>query len=497
MSTTLRSLLAVPALVTVLATAAAAPAAVGAAGPASGTSPSTLDWSACAAPELAGFECGTLTVALDRAAPTGATIDLAVARHRSAGKASQRIGSLIFNPGGPGGSGLESLPTIWRVLPAAAKARFDLVTWDPRGMGASVPLRDCATISMPLPATGTVDWPSVYADMRMDRAAANARCIAKNATLVAHMGTREVVNDLDALRAAVGDAKLTYWGMSYGTRIGYTYALTYPERIRAIVLDGTVDPSSSIVDLATSATARDQALGFFFELWPRAAEQHRRVRAALDERTVALPSGDVMTRWNFDALLDSAAGGESGYDVLAKVIAAADVATFGTGKAAADAKALLDQVHLRQAIDLAGPDFSLVNCIDYPDRPPPAQQDAISTSVRIRAPIAGWQQGFNIVSMCAGFTGPVDPVPTDFAPDWRTPLLIVGTTRDAATPYRWTANMALAFRASRVVTYVGAKHVVYGGGMSNCVNRHVSTYLIDLVRPANDVACPSAAKGPN
>ena len=97
--------------------------------------------------------------------------------------------------------------------------------------------------------------------------------------------------------------------------------------------------------------------------------------------------------------------------------------------------------------------------------------------------------------MCAGFSGPVDPVPADFAPDWRTPLLIVGTTRDAATPYEWTANMALAFRASRVVTYVGAKHVVYGAGMSNCVNRYVSTYLIDLARPANDVTCPTAAKG--
>ena len=312
MATTLRSLLAVPTLVAVLATAAAAPAAVSAAGPPSGAGASTLEWSACAEPELAGFECGTLTVPLDRADPSGATIDLAVARHRSAGKASQRIGSLVFNPGGPGGSGLESLPTIWRVLPAAAKARFDLVTWDPRGMGASTPLQDCATISMPLPATGTVDWLSVYADMRMDRAAANARCVAKNATLVAHMGTMEVVNDLDALRAAVGDAKLTYWGMSYGTRIGYSYALRYPEKVRAIVLDGTVDPSSSIVDLATSATARDQALGFFFELWPKAAEQYRRVRAALDERTVALPSGDVMTRWNFDAMLDSAAGGEFG-----------------------------------------------------------------------------------------------------------------------------------------------------------------------------------------
>ena len=361
-------------------------------------------------------------------------------------------------------------------------------------MGASSGLVGCEKVAMPLPPTGPVDWPAVYAATRAARTVANADCAGRNATVVAHMGTMSVVRDLDALRAALGEAKLTYWGMSYGTRIGYAYALTFPDRIRAIVLDGSVDPSSSIAGLGYSGTAKDTALGYFFELYPKAAAQYRHVRAALDERTVPLPSGAAMTRWNLDLLLDQVAGGESGYDVLAKVIAAAETATFGSGAAAADAARLLDSVGLQADIEVAGPAFAFVNCIDYADRPTPDEQDAISRSVRVRGPVAGWFEGFEIVSMCVGFDGPVDPVPIEFPSDWKAKLLLVGSTRDAATPYAWTADMATAFRASRVVTYVGAKHVVYGAGRSTCVNTYVTAYLVDLVRPARDVSCPGVAK---
>ncbi len=486
-----------PLLAVVLAAVLVIPGGVvSASGPAPGVAApaATLRWSACADPELAGFQCATLTVPLDRDDPSQGSLDLAVARHRSTGPAGKRIGSLLFNPGGPGLSGVSRLPSIWELLPSAAKARFDLVTWDPRGMGGSSGLVDCEKVAMPLPATGPVDWSTVYAQARAARTVANAACAARNATVVAHMGTMSVVHDLDALRAAVGDPKLTYWGMSYGTRIGYAYALTFPERIRAIVLDGNIDPSSSIADLAYSGTAKDTALGYFFELYPRAAAQYRRVRAALDERTVSLPSGDEMTRWNLDLLLDGAAGGESGYAVLAKVIGLAETATFGSGAEAAEAARLLDTVGLRQSIEVAGPDFALVNCIDYADRPTPAEQDGIARSVRLRGPVAGWFEGFEIVSMCVGLDVPVDPVPIDFPSDWSAKLLLVGSTRDAATPYEWTADMATAFRASRVVTYVGAKHVVYGVGLSTCVNRYVSAYLIDLRRPARDVSCPGVAE---
>jgi pimeloyl-ACP methyl ester carboxylesterase len=470
--------------------------AASAAGPgAAPTGPAAaLDWSPCTPSDLAGFECGTLTVPLDWGDTGDGTIDLAVARHRTTGKASSRIGSLLFNPGGPGMSGVADLPVIWDLLPSAAKARFDLVTWDPRGMGSSSPLQGCETVPMTLPDTGPVDWPAVYAATRTARAAANAACMDRNATIVAHMGTMQAVHDLEALRAAVGDEQITYWGMSYGTRIGYAYARTFPDHLRAIVLDGSIDPNSSIVDLAWSGSARDTAIGYFFELYPKAAASYRRVRAALDTRTVSLPSGDELTRWGLDSLIDHVAGGESGYPLLAQVLEAADTATFGTGADADGAKALLDEVHLDQTVRLAGPAFSLVNCIDYPDRPTAAEQDAIATSLREQAPMVGWLQGFNLASMCAGFDGAVDPVPTEFGSDWSAPLLLVGTTRDAATPYTWTANMATAFRASRVITYVGAKHVVYGAGLSTCVNRHVSAYLIDLRRPARDVACPGVAK---
>ena len=169
-------------------------------------------------------------------------------------------------------------------------------------------------------------------------------------------------------------------------------------------------------------------------------------------------------------------------------------AVIGTDLAAAKAARLLDSVDLAKTVDMSGPSFAFVNCIDYADRPTPAEQDAVARSVRLRGPVAGWFEGYEIVSMCAGLNVPTDPVPIEFPSDWGAKLLLVGSTRDAATPYAWTANMATAFRASRVVTYVGAKHVVYGLGMSPCVNAYVTAYFVDLARPARDVGCPGVAK---
>ncbi len=462
------------------------------------TTGAALAWTACTETALAGFDCGTLTVPLDwdsaGAQRNRSTVDIAVARHASTGTPQERIGSLFFNVGGPGLSGISSLPMMYGLIPAEVKARFDIVTWDPRGIGRSSGLQGCDDAVMPLPATGPVNWTRVYEKARAAKAAANRACAAASANMaiINHMGTVAIVRDLDALRAAVGDPKLTYWAMSYGTRIGYTYALRYPAKVRAIILDGSIDPNGSIEGLAQSEVSADTALGFLFQLYPGAQTQYASVRAELDRRVIALPSGRIVTRWGFSGFLGEYAGSESSYGALARLVGYAHTALFGTGSAVEAALAVLDGVPFEQSISLGSAAFAVVNCADYPQRPTIPAQNALARSLRLQAPVHGWLNAFADVSMCSGLRVPVEPVPVDFG-QLAVPVLIIGSTRDAHTPYAWTVSMTRAFTSSRVVTYVGGKHVDYGAAQSACVDDAVGAYLLDLALPEFDIACQAEA----
>jgi pimeloyl-ACP methyl ester carboxylesterase len=347
---------------------------------------------------------------------------------------------------------------------------------------------------MALPAPGPINWERVYAQARASKAAANRACAAAstNKAIIDHMGTVAVVRDLDALRAAVGDAKLTYWAMSYGTRIGYTYALRYPDKVRAIVLDGSIDPNGSIAGLAQSEVSGDTALGFLFQLYPEAQAQYKAVRTELDRRVISLPSGRQVTRWNLTALLGEYAGGESSYSALAQVIGFAHTALFGSGAAVASALAVLDGVPFDQSIGLGSAEFAVVNCSDYVQRPGVVEQNALATSMRRQAPVLGWLNAFADMSMCSGLRVPVEAVPVDVGQS-AVPVLILGSTRDAHTPYAWTVSMTRAFTASRGVTYVRGKHVVYAAAQSSCVDAAGSAYLLTGTLPEFDVACQAMA----
>ena len=202
-----------------------------------------LEWSSCPgiAADTAGLECATLVVPLDHAAPEGETIDVAVARASTA-EDDLRIGSLVFNPGGPGGSGIEFLTNVAAVIPAELAERFDLVSFDPRGVGASTAI-DCEVdfdddVSLLEPGDDA-GWEALVADAerRVDT------CTPESLALEPYVGTNNAARDLDALRDALGDDQLSYVGFSYGTRLGATYAELFPDRVRVLVLDGAVKPT--------------------------------------------------------------------------------------------------------------------------------------------------------------------------------------------------------------------------------------------------------------
>ncbi|MDP1877866.1 MAG: alpha/beta fold hydrolase [Actinomycetota bacterium] len=484
---------------------AAACALVGLAGfgpPAATAAPAAtaLDWAACTKEGLreGGFECATLVVPMDREQPGAGSFRLAVARHRSNGPADQRIGSLIFNPGGPGGSGLDALSLIWHLLPAGIKSRFDLVTWDPRGIGATRPvLRDCATPFPARPATGPIDWASVVRGFATTMAAANRACQQRNSSFIEHMGTNEVVQDLDRLRSAIGDEKLTYWGMSAGTRIGYVYALAFPDRVRAVLLDGSIDPASTLLSLTEGGAAPDQAFGSFADTYPTAAAQWADVLTTLDERTFALPDEQVLDRWVLADFVYNYIAQQAFYPDVAYVIELAHAALLGPADGRAEAATALAMVVAGQRSapnSNAGGAFAVVNCLDYPGRPSVSRMvSAVKQQVRL-GPEYGGSLGTMFATNCSGFTFDPDPIPLITGPGSDVPVLILGASRDGSTIVQWTARMSRAFPESRTVTYAGGQHITWLFAGSTCVDRVANAYLTSQRLPVADRGCPNTVR---
>src|SRR5689334_18317596 len=220
-----------------------------------------LDWGSCkpfaatvgdvATFSSDAFQCARLQVPLDYAAPDGPTASIAVLRQKATG---QRIGSLLFNPGGPGASGLGVVASLGpQLADSPLGKRFDLVGFDPRGVGASTPAVDCLT---------DAEWVAERADLDVDPSPAGVgqtgaenrqyagRCAQRSGgdRVLANIGTRDAARDMDVLRAALGDPQLTFLGYSYGTFLGTLYAEQFPRNVRAMVLDGAVDPTQSSAD---------------------------------------------------------------------------------------------------------------------------------------------------------------------------------------------------------------------------------------------------------
>ena len=213
-----------------------------------------------------GYQCSKLTVPLDYAAPGGATIQLAVVRKQAADQA-HRLGSLVVNPGGPGGSGI-SYATSGDVLDSSLLARYDLVGFDPRGVGESAPV-ECLTDSQmdqfvdapPNPTT-----PAQLAEVERESQLLARHCAAKSGAELPFVGTVDAARDMDILRAALGDTKLNYLGKSYGTLLGATYAQEFPKNVGHFVLDGAMDPDLTAEQMnLTQAAAFDKELHLFLD----------------------------------------------------------------------------------------------------------------------------------------------------------------------------------------------------------------------------------------
>src|SRR5512142_2743653 len=222
----------------------------------------TITWGPCA--EDPTVECGTLAVPIDWRRPDGPTVDLALAR-RPATDPAARIGSLVINPGGPGGSGVDAVLGGHGFSPSVA-SRFDLVGFDPRGVGRSHPILCSTALLNGGPAALPANQADFDARIAYNRTLA-ADCRQRTGPLFDHVDTLSGVRDLDAIRAALGDQKLTYYGISYGTLIGEEYAEVYGDRIRAVVIDSDMDHSLGTAGFLRTETATAQDSFDEFAAW--------------------------------------------------------------------------------------------------------------------------------------------------------------------------------------------------------------------------------------
>ncbi len=283
-----------------------------------------LDWQDCAA-----GECAQLAVPLDPAAPDGKQIDLALARV-PASKPDERIGSLLINPGGPGAPGTDFVQTVESQLPESITDRFDIVGWDPRGTGTSSPV-DCGRkLDYLFDVDTAPDSPAELAALEAASKKFADACNARSGDLLRHISSADTVHDMDRIREAIGDDKLTYAGFSYGTYLGALYAQEYPDKVRALLLDGAVDPAVPIDELSIQQAkgfeaslkaflddcANRESCDYYHDGDPAAALYA--LRKKIDEKPLRTEDGRVFGPSQLDiALAAPLYSGAGGYKVLA------------------------------------------------------------------------------------------------------------------------------------------------------------------------------------
>ena len=457
-----------------------------------------ISWTACPIEGYPTLQCGTFKVPYDYGKPTGKKFTLALQKLPASGT---KTGTLFTNPGGPGVPGRTS----W-TLPAASQSlseSFDLVGFDPRGVGETKPAFDCEEPLEVRPNSPKVDWVRVGRALAPGIARANRACQRKSAGFIAHVGTNNVVRDLDAMRAAVGDAKLTFWGMSYGTRIAYVYAYRYPQRVRAILIDAPITPNGSWAEYAeVRSRSNDEALRFIRSVSPSTyaaviSTRNSLIASRLDIGTAgrSIPLGG----YDWLAIMMGNLLAQSSWPriaQLADLVATARIVGTGGDQARAALRTALS-IAEAEGLDGAtagGRALQAISCIDYADRPGSRQRSRIIRNVVARAPVIGGLLASSTTADCAGFTFRPDPVPriasrASQARVRNLKLAISNSTADAATPLVWGRAMVRAFPSAFEVTQETGNHVNFLRTESDCVDDPLRKYLLTLKMAPRRTTC--------
>ena len=463
---------------------------------------STLNWQEC----NGNFQCATLEVPIDYSDATLGQFDIAVIRYRDPGQ-RDRIGSLVINPGGPGVSGIEYTRSAQYILSPEVLERYDIVGFDPRGIGASTPIhclsdaeQDNVLASDPKP-----DNEAEYAQALIDTQSFIDKCVAKTANL-AHFSTADAARDMELLRQGLGDKKLNYMGFSYGTYLGTLYAQQFPNNVGRFVLDGAIDPSISIDQQSLiQAVAFDQALAnfiadcaqvkncplppnatpaFFTELFNKVAAKPLTITNGESTRLV---TESLVVTGTAASLYDDA----SGWPLLRTAIAQA---LQGDGSGFAK---LADGYNGRNSDGTYSNNQNdaniIIDCLDWQESRSNDVIRAAAAKFAKTAPVFGPYVAYsgitcNLLNKAIGRTQITTDQNTAQIQNTATPILIIGTTQDPATPYAWAKALNNYIVGSRLITMKGEGHTGYGRG-SACTDDAVDTYLLTGTIPTKNLTC--------
>jgi pimeloyl-ACP methyl ester carboxylesterase len=455
------------------------------------------DRSAYSAPNL---DCTRLKVPIDYANPGGGDAEIAVLRQKATG---DKIGSLLFNPGGPGASGNSLVATLsTQLAKSPLSQRFDLIGFDPRGVGASTPTIDCQN---------NQEWEQERADLDLDPSPAGVaqtekenkdyvdRCVQRSdgATFLANIGTRDVVKDMDILRQALGDQKLTYLGYSNGTRLGTAYAEAFPQNVRALVLDGALDPKETTVDrtvkqnagfqLAFDAFAKDCAAKPACPLGQDAGQ----ATATFQQLTRPLIQQPVSVQGRELSYKDAVTGTLQA--LYAKELWPALTRAL-SGLAAGDGRVLLalaDFYYGRGqdgSYDNAQEAFVSIECVDEERITDRAVEADLQAKANAAAPFQDPGTGpVGALDPCSFWPSPPTSQPHVPNAPGLPPTIVVSVTGDPATPYQAGVDLAAAL-GGKLISVQGNQHTASLQG-NKCIDDVVTDYLVDLKVPAGQTDC--------
>ena len=451
------------------------------------------DWSTCGQ----GLECTTIKVPMDYSKPDGETMTLAL--NRRAGQKAQ--GSLLVNPGGPGGSGIEivrdSIPSLFGL---DLQRSFDIIGFDPRGVAASTPVKCQTAKEQDASRQEQYDTSTDagLAAMRKSSAEYAALCAKRTGPSLGFVDTDSAARDMDVMRAVLGDKQLNYLGYSYGTSLGAHYAELFPQNVGRLVLDGAMDPT-----LTNEEITMGQAVGFENEIraymqdcldsgncpftgtLEEALAQLRDLFAAVERTPMLASDGRRVPIIDFvngfivplyanslwpaltEGLRNAVAGDVDDIQFFADLTAGREADGSYTGNSNAA--------------------FTAINCLDHPMNPDIAAMRADEKALVAAAPTIGKYLAYGAVG-CQDWKYPPKGKPGEIKAAGAAPIVVIGTTGDPATPYQWAQALATQLESAVMVTFQGHGHTAYGRS-NKCISDAVESYFIDGTVPADGLTC--------
>jgi len=453
----------------------------------------TLDWSTC----RSTMRCAELTVPLDYAKPDGDTITLSVLEVPATG--DNPIGAMLVNPGGPGGSGVDYAANATHYFGEPLRQSFDIVGFDPRGVGRSTPI-DCLTDQQLDTFVASDPDPDTSAEMRQaDQMMTQfgQGCLQRSGDLTRHVSTEEAARDMDILRGALGQEKMVYFGASYGTFLGATYADLFPERVGRMVLDGAIDPTMDLVD-----TSLVQAKGF--EVALRAYVQNcvdnggcylgndvdsamltiRNFLDQVDKKPLPGSGGRMLTEGEAVLGIWAPLYNRDYWSALDTALSQALNGNGATLLSFADAYVSRGP---NGYLDNSSEALYAVNCLDNDESVSDAEVKKLEPKFEEASPTFGRVFDYGLTA-CRNWSVHSGKGPEKLTAPGAAPIMVIGTTRDPATPLEWAEALANQLESAVLVRRDGDGHTGYGAG-NQCVDDTVESYLVSGTVPDGTVDC--------